>query len=328
MTDTSNIRATFRINMGKAWRAHCTSKFEGIMVGYSGGVDSTVLLNLAFQWGMQRKVPVVALHVIHRDKRLCDDADALLAFCKAECKKIGHLGVPIMTVEMPTIEEAGSPEDKGHRFRRAIWQSCSDDGWLPVVAHHADDQVEGFFIQTMRGGGRASDGMKPVGIPSRPLLSIPSNTVRQYAKEQGFVWHEDPTNVDISIDRNFWRHRLLPELQLRYPSYRATIKRVQRNQSMREELAEEVALMDGAQQLVDGKVITVADLSEVRKVNLVRQVARLTGVGVSTEAMREWIKNPKNDLSLANQVWLHAEGRDRWICLLQCNPEPSKRPKP
>lgn len=81
-----------------------------------------------------------------------------------------------------------------------------------AVAHHADDQLETFFINLLRGAGiRGLKGMQKVnGHIIRPLLDIPRTEILQYAVEHHLEWREDHTNAETLYLRNKIRHELLP----------------------------------------------------------------------------------------------------------------------
>jgi tRNA(Ile)-lysidine synthase len=94
-----------------------------------------------------------------------------------------------------------------------------------ALAHHADDQVELFFLRLLRGaGGEGLAGMKfrsqspadrRVALV-RPLLEQPKSALRAYAKEQGLHFREDASNAALEMKRNRVRHRLLPLLARQY----------------------------------------------------------------------------------------------------------------
>ena len=81
-----------------------------------------------------------------------------------------------------------------------------------AVAHHADDQLETFFINLLRGAGiRGLKGMQPVnGHIIRPLLDVSRAEIQQYAEEHHLQWREDHTNAETLYLRNKIRHELLP----------------------------------------------------------------------------------------------------------------------
>jgi tRNA(Ile)-lysidine synthase len=94
-----------------------------------------------------------------------------------------------------------------------------------ALAHHADDQIELFFLRLFRGSGPDGlAGMKP-SSPSpadprvrliRPLLEVRRAELESYARLQGIQHREDSSNADLDILRNRVRRELLPLLEQRY----------------------------------------------------------------------------------------------------------------
>jgi tRNA(Ile)-lysidine synthetase-like protein len=87
-----------------------------------------------------------------------------------------------------------------------------------VLAHHADDQVETFLLQLLRGTGAAGRGMDPVAardglILHRPWLGVWKKEIIAWARKEKLSWREDVTNRDPKFRRNLVRHGLLPYLR-------------------------------------------------------------------------------------------------------------------
>ena len=84
-----------------------------------------------------------------------------------------------------------------------------------LTAHHADDNLETFLINLVRGTGL--DGL--TGIPAqnenviRPLLLFSRQETEQYAKENNIDWREDSSNASDKYLRNKIRHNLIPILK-------------------------------------------------------------------------------------------------------------------
>ena len=81
-----------------------------------------------------------------------------------------------------------------------------------AVAHHADDQIETFFINLLRGSGiKGLKAMRPANrLYVRPLLWAPREEIKNFAVENGIEWREDRTNQETVYFRNKIRHELLP----------------------------------------------------------------------------------------------------------------------
>ncbi len=94
-----------------------------------------------------------------------------------------------------------------------------------ALAHHADDQVELFFLRLLRGASpsglagmkwRASSPADARVAIVRPLLGIGKKVLECYAGEQGVAFREDATNRQPAFLRNRIRGELLPLLESKY----------------------------------------------------------------------------------------------------------------
>ena len=104
-----------------------------------------------------------------------------------------------------------------------------------ALAHHADDQLEIFFLRLFRGSG--VEGLAGMSwqnqSPSeaklrlvRPLLDQPKSTLRDHAVAHGVPFREDATNQRLDIRRNRIRNELLPLLRKYYqPALNKTVLR-------------------------------------------------------------------------------------------------------
>ena len=112
--------------------------------------------------------------------------------------------------------ERTSIEAAGHRVRYALFERIVREGAgdLVATAHTRDDQAETVLLRLIRGAGPAGlAGIRPrIGPVVRPLLDIRRAELREYLRERGLSYREDPSNRDERILRNRVRHRLIPFL--------------------------------------------------------------------------------------------------------------------
>ena len=188
-----------------------------LLVGFSGGLDSTVLLHLLSQDPHACRAGLRALHVHHG---LHADADNWTTHCQATCDA---LGIELLVERVVVGDATLGREGAARAARHAAFASTLRDDEVLALAHHRDDQAETFLLRALRGSG--VDGlaaMRPLrryarGWLWRPLLEVPRDALRAYATEHGLSWIEDPSNDDASLDRNFLRTQLLPLLRSRWP---------------------------------------------------------------------------------------------------------------
>ena len=117
-----------------------------------------------------------------------------------------------------------------------------------AIAHHANDDVETFFINLVRGSGlKGFLGIKEKNNAIvRPLLSVSRLEIEQYLKDRGLVFREDSSNASVKYLRNKIRHELIPLLAQMNPSIQQTVK-------------DEMRILEGVAQIYASKV------EEVRK---------------------------------------------------------------
>ena len=197
-------------------------------LGLSGGVDSTVLLDLLVRLREHHAIPpITAVHVNHQLQHQALDWQQ---HCEQLC---AARGVAYLSQAAQVLFLGEGPEAAARRARYQVFESLLQQGDLLLLAHHLDDQIETFFLRLMRGAGAHGLAGMPVSRPLgagallRPLLSVSRQSIVAHARAHGLVWQEDVSNSDTAIDRNFLRQRLLPVLGERWPGYRSSILRSQ-----------------------------------------------------------------------------------------------------
>ena len=187
-----------------------------VLVGFSGGLDSTVLLRLLAGDADIRRHGLRAIHVHHG---LHADADAWAAHCRRTCDA---LDVPLSIVHVDVDRASGLGLEGAARAtrHRAFEEGLRDDEIL-ALAHHRDDQAETFLLRALRGSG--VDGLAAMrpwrayanGWLWRPLLDVPRDALQAHATAHGLAWIEDASNGDPRFDRNFLRNEVMPLLRQR-----------------------------------------------------------------------------------------------------------------
>ncbi len=178
-----------------------------LWVGYSGGMDSTVLLHAL------RAVPrVTAIHIDHGLQ------PASASWAKACAEQALTFGVAF---EMSAVRVGeGNRPSAARRARYDAWRNLLGPGEVLVLAHHGDDQAETRIWQILTGrapGGMPTERALGTGRIVRPLLGLRRSALAAYAERFSLGWIEDPSNADTRFDRGYIRHRLLPFIESAYP---------------------------------------------------------------------------------------------------------------
>ena len=88
-----------------------------------------------------------------------------------------------------------------------------------LTAHHAGDNTETLLMNFFKGTGIA--GLRAIlplqGRIIRPLLFALPEEIEQYAREQGLTWVEDSSNASDNYTRNYFRNKIIPQIQQVYP---------------------------------------------------------------------------------------------------------------
>ncbi len=213
-----------------------------LIVGYSGGMDSHVLLHaLAHATASGRKGALSAIHVNHG---LHADAGKWALHCEQVCRE---LDVPLETVEIRVTAKAKQgPEAAAREARYAAFEQRLQEADALLLAHHLDDQAETFLLQLLRGAGPAGLSAMPAeaalgpGRLLRPLLEVSRGEIRDYAKSHGLDFVDDPANQQLRYDRNYLRHEIMPRIQRRWPGAARTIARAAGHQAALARIAREL----------------------------------------------------------------------------------------
>ncbi len=185
---------------------------ETIYVGFSGGLDSTVLLHALHTIAPAR---IVALHVNHG---IAADSEDWQVHCARICEE---WGIALRCTRL-ALDASSNVEGVARAGRYEFFTETLAAGGFLLLGHHLDDQRETRLLHLLQ--GRGLYGMpeaRPLagGRLLRPLLPIDRSEISRYAAEQELSWCEDLSNQDVSLDRNFLRHQLLPRIKGRFPGF-------------------------------------------------------------------------------------------------------------
>jgi tRNA(Ile)-lysidine synthase len=262
-----------------------------IAVAFSGGVDSSVLLDAAVRVAGASRC--VALHVHHG---LSAHADEWLAHCEAFARERG-VEFAAQRVEVP--RDAGVSIEAAARDARyrALDAMCATRAvhtlWL---AQHADDQAETVLLQLLRGAGLAGlAAMAPEYLPAgasavrvRPLLHLLRAQLEQYANASDLRWIDDESNADTRYARNALRHEVTPALAVHFPGFRDALARTAAHAASAQRLLDDLARIDlDAAVRDEGRALShdaLLTLNDDRALNLLRYWMRTLGLVAASTA--------------------------------------------
>jgi tRNA(Ile)-lysidine synthase len=229
-----------------------------VLVGTSGGTDSTALLAGLARLGADRGLVLTAGHVEHglRGSEGRNEGRAVAALAT-------RLGVGFETRPAAVAPGPGL-EARARTARRAVLEAIADDVGAThiALAHTEDDQVETVLLRLLRGAGRRGlGGMRPLaGRIWRPLLAVSRGDVRRFLAEEGITAAVDRTNADLHHARNRLRRLVVPLLVREFnprlgPAVAALAVRLRDEDDLLDELA---AARAARHRRGAGLVVTVA----------------------------------------------------------------------
>jgi tRNA(Ile)-lysidine synthase len=262
-----------------------------IGIAYSGGLDSSVLLDAAVR--MAGAGRCMAMHVHHG---LSPNADRWLAHCDATARSLGA-GFDAACIDLRN-ESGVSIEAAAREARyRALDAMCTNHGVAALwLAHHADDQAETVLLQLLRGAGVAGlAAMAPhriegaAAIPRvRPFLHLLRAQLERYARSRALRWIEDESNMDTRYARNALRHDVIPSLSVHFPGFRDALARTAAHAASAQRLLDDLASIDlKTVAREDGHALSrdaLLALDDARAMNAMRGWMRSAGLPVPSAA--------------------------------------------
>jgi tRNA(Ile)-lysidine synthase len=217
-------------------------KGKKLLLAVSGGLDSLVLLHL-FQ---QLDYEMVVLHCNFQLRGLESFGDQQFIQEYTSQHNI-QLSFTQFDTEAFANDYKLSTQIAARELRYSWFyeQLEIQEGDYILTAHHADDNLETFFINLSRGTGL--DGL--TGIPAqndsiiRPLLPFTRKEIEEYATKQDVKWREDSSNASNKYLRNKIRHDLIPILKELNPNFMSSFEKTQGYLQESKDLVDDAAVM-------------------------------------------------------------------------------------
>lgn len=252
-----------------------------LLLAFSGGLDSSVLLHLLVQWRQQHPGSVVrAVHVHHGLSRF---ADEWAAHCQQQCES---WQVPLVLHHVRLDGLDGGIEAAARTARYAAFTATLTADETLLTAQHLDDQCETLLLALKRGSGPA--GLSAMASEARlgnhallrPLLGVARQQLEEYADLHQLRWIEDDSNQDCRFDRNFLRLKVLPLLNERWAHFAAATARSASLCAEQEQLLDELLAEQLTQLLDEERALAIEGLqacSPARRDALLRRWIALFG---------------------------------------------------
>ena len=247
--------------MQLAFDQHIKSHFpflfeQKILVAVSSGLDSMVLADLC----LKSELNIALAHCNFKLREAESDKEEAFVSNYAKTHKLTFFTKHFNTTHFADTSKI-SIQMAARELRYNFFDELCDSQQFDTIltAHHADDNLETFFINLSRGSG--IDGL--TGIPkingkiARPLLPFSRNQIYEYAKTHNIQWCEDSSNASLKYKRNALRHELIPVLKSIFPTILEALNTTQNNLIASQEL------LKNHIEDIENRVIKFSSLDEI-----------------------------------------------------------------
>lgn len=234
--------------MLKAFQNHITSHLDvlygsRLLLAISGGLDSVVLADFCHKLNLN----VSLAHCNFNLRGIESDADEAFVLQLAEDLDM-EVFIECFETESYAKEEGISIQMAARELRYNWFYELAEQLNYDYIltAHHADDNLETFFINLTRGTGL--EGL--TGIPEisgklvRPLLPFSREMLEAYATGEGIQWQEDSSNASTKYLRNKLRHDIIPLLK-------------QVNPQLLQNFQNTISNLQGSQDIIDDTIVKI-----------------------------------------------------------------------
>lgn len=192
-------------------------KGDGIVVGLSGGPDSTCLIHVLSTIRELYDLKLYAVHLNHmiRDEEALRDEE----YSEGLAKK---LDIPFFSKQIPVEEYARSEristEEAGRLLRYQLFEEIARKTGAKKIAlaHNMNDQAETMLMHFIRGSGLSGiSGIRPLreGKYIRPIIACSREEIEEYCCINNLDPVIDSTNKEKIYTRNRVRLELIPYIK-------------------------------------------------------------------------------------------------------------------
>ncbi|MBR2849854.1 MAG: tRNA lysidine(34) synthetase TilS, partial [Clostridia bacterium] len=193
---------------------------EAILVGFSGGADSTALLHILSRYSKDSGCRICAAHINHGIRG--EEADRDEEFCRVFANTLG-IELFVLHADVPTIakQSGESIETAARRVRYDYFAKIMREQDIKILAtaHNANDNLETLIFNIARGSGLGGmcgiPDSRPTecGVVIRPILSMEKSEILEYCEKNSLDFVTDSTNTDTDYTRNLIRAKTIPIMQ-------------------------------------------------------------------------------------------------------------------
>jgi tRNA(Ile)-lysidine synthase len=284
-------------------------KGDRVLVGVSGGPDSTALLYVLNALKKEYGLELFVAHLNHMIRKTSAPKDAL--FVKRTAEKL-NLPVVIESKDVPKAakERRRSLEEAARVLRYEFFKEVLGKYQAQKVAtaHTLNDQAETVLMRILRGsGGVGLSGIPPVseGYIIRPLIETPRSEIEEFLRMKGVDWVEDSSNWARDFLRNRIRLELIPELEKYNPRIKKTLARTAKLLRTEEDFIKKEAVKKL------GSVFTISEQDELigttTRYKTIPEAIRLVVLRLAVEKLKGSLRKITSDHIFSVDELLHSQ---------------------
>jgi tRNA(Ile)-lysidine synthase len=234
-------------------------KGKKLLIAISGGLDSVVLTHLLFK----QKFNLSLAHCNFDLREMDSNLDELFVKKLADQMNLTFFSKKFNTKQFAKKNNL-SIQLAARNLRYGWFKNLLESEKLDFVltAHHANDNIETFLINCIRGTGISGLTGIPLrnGNIIRVLLPFTRAEILQYAKENAITWREDLSNAELKYTRNKIRHQIIPLLKEINPNFLTSFNKTIQNLQMTRQIVEDT--------VNDLKQSIFSEEGEIQKINI------------------------------------------------------------
>ncbi len=286
-----------------------------IYIAFSGGIDSSVLVDILGKNASKLNLNITVIHVNHN---ISSNSLTWMNHCKEFCSK---LGLNFISEELNIVSSGGGIESAARKARYKIFSKYLNNEEQILTAHHMNDVTETIFLRLLRGTG--IDGLSGLkksrklgkGLLIRPFLEISKKEIEEYAEENDINYIFDETNKDNEYDRNFLRNEIFPKLDERWNDFSSRVFKMskitnERNNNFFELLNNNYGdLINNVIKIKDLKNLNIGITKEIIRTSIRNENISIPNSRVLDEIIKTFILS--NPTSKSKVSWSRADKDQR-----------------
>lgn len=219
----NHLKKTLNINFFK--------KKKKVAIAYSGGIDSSVLLNIIYKLNLNKKLNIFIIYINHNINK---NFFFLKKKLKKNLKKYKYLRIKIIKIKKNKDNNL-EKKLRDQRYLKILNYCKKNNIKYVLLAHHKLDLIENIFLNILRGCNLFNIiNIKNINILNnikiiRPFLNLSKIYIKKYSKIYKIKFINDKTNYNIYYKRNILRNKIIPFILNYFPNFIKKLNNLKKN---------------------------------------------------------------------------------------------------